>query len=207
MSEAEKKPETPPSQASSAPGGSGPSKLIIIISIVNLLICLGTSAVLFIQYKKDKAREAITDIDPHAVVADAEKPKDGHGGGGGHGEADPHGGGHGGAKKEEKKQGPQTLALELFTVNLYTPGASQPKYVRANITLELESPEVDEEIKQKMARVRNVIIDLFNSKRASDLQTTTGREFVREEIKGALNQFLKSGVVNDVYFVNIAVTG
>lgn len=209
MAEAEKPAESAPAPAASSgdSGGGGPSKLILIISLVNVLISLGVAGILFVQYKKDKAKELITDIDPHAKESHKEEGKDAHGGGHGAPAADHGGGGgHGAPAKEEKKEGPQNVALDLFTVNLYAPGGSQPKYVRANITLEVEKPEVEEEVKQKTARIRNVIIDLFNSKRASDLQTPAGREFVREEIRGAINQFLKEGTVTNVYFVSFSVT-
>ena len=62
------------------------------------------------------------------------------------------------------------------------------------------------EITQKMAPVRNAIIDLFNSKRPSDLQTGEGRNFLKEEIRNALNSFLVTGKVKGVFFSNFAVS-
>ncbi|NDF14581.1 flagellar basal body protein FliL, partial [bacterium] len=63
------------------------------------------------------------------------------------------------------------------------------------------------EVTQKMAPVRNAIIDLFNSKRPADLQTGEGRNFLKEEIRNALNSFLVTGKVKSVFFSNFAVSG
>ena len=55
--------------------------------------------------------------------------------------------------------------------------------------------------------LRNVIIDLFNSKRPGDLATAEGREYLKEEIKNAINGFMISGKVRGVYFTNFALSG
>ncbi len=57
-----------------------------------------------------------------------------------------------------------------------------------------------------MAQVRNTIIDLINSKKPSDLDTPEGREYLKDEIKNALNGFLNTGKVRGVFFTNFAVS-
>jgi flagellar basal body-associated protein FliL len=51
-----------------------------------------------------------------------------------------------------------------------------------------------------------VVIDLFNSKRPSDLATGEGRDYLKEEIKNAINGFMVSGKVKGVFFTNFALT-
>jgi flagellar FliL protein len=210
MSEEAKKPEA---AADPGPGSDKTVKLGLILSLLNLLLILGIGGVVFMQFQKDKHKESVADIQA-----------DGHGGAsagahgdakadakaeGGHGEAkadakgDGHGDGHGapGAKK-----GDQVVTLDQFTVNLSTSVGTPPRFARVMIALEVPSQETAGEITQKMAPVRNAIIDLFNSKRPADLQTGEGRNFLKEEIRNALNSFLVTGKVKGVFFSNFAVS-
>lgn len=98
------------------------------------------------------------------------------------------------------------VTLEQFTVNLTTPGSTTPKYVRVNISIEVPDGAVETEIGQKMPQVRNAIIDLFNSKRPTDLVHSEGREYLKEEIRAALNGFIVSGKVKGVFFTNFALS-
>ena len=98
------------------------------------------------------------------------------------------------------------ITLEQFTVNLITPGSVNPKYVRVNISLEVPNEDIENEVTSKMPQVRNVIIDLFNSKRSADLSTSDGRDFLKEEIRNSLNNFLVSGKIKGVYFTNFSLT-
>lgn len=189
---------------SSESGGGGSSKLVVIITLVNFLVLLAIGAVVFISFKKENSKPAVTDIqlegeeDPGAAAGHGEK-------------ADAHGGGHGDKKKEDKKKADadsgKWIPLDQFTVNLNTPGGTQQKFARVAISVEVENDEVEREVQAKMPQVRNSIIDLFNSKRPSDLATAEGRDFLREEIRAALKSFITSGKVKGVYFTNFAVTG
>jgi flagellar basal body-associated protein FliL len=177
---------------------------------VNLLLTLGIGAVVFVQFKKDKNSEKVADIQPS---------EEEHGGGGGHGEAkaDAHGGGHGEAKAEGGGHGDAhgapakpketVVSLEQFTVNLSTAVGATPKFARVVIAVEVPNEETSRELTQKMPQVRNSIIDLFNSKRPADLQTGEGRNFLKEEIRNALNSFLITGKIKAIFFSNFSVSG
>ncbi len=203
MSDAEK--QAAPAAAAEPTSSGGGSKLVVILTLVNLLVSVGVGAVLFISHKKDKQAAAVTDIQP-GEEPKAEEHGGGHGGGGEHGGG--HGGGeHGGGAKEKPKGEARMVNLDQFTVNLSTPGASQQKFVRVNISIEVATEEAESEIQGKMPQVRNSIIDLFNGKRPTDLQSAEQRDFLKEEIKNALNSFMSTGKVKGVYFTNFAVTG
>ncbi len=207
MSEEAKKPE-PAAESGSSSDKSG--KLGMILSILNLLLILGIGAVVFIQFQKDKHKESVGDI--QAESADAGHGGGEHGGGehgGGHGEEKPAEGGHGGGEHggaPAAKKGDQVISLDQFTVNLSTSVGTPPRFARVVIALEVPNSDTAQEIIQKMAPVRNAIIDLFNSKRPSDLQTGEGRNFLKEEIRNALNSFLITGKVKGVFFSNFAVS-
>jgi len=197
--------------AGAPPASGGGSKIVTILTIVNLVACIGIGAVLFISHKKQNAAPQVSDIQASAEGehggAHGEAKKDDHGApAAGHGEA-PAGDGHGGTAPKKSANDSRTIPLEQFTVNLATPGGTSQKFVRVNIALEFGTDEVEKEVQAKMPQVRNAIIDLFNSKRPNDLVSAEQREYLKEEIRNALNSFMTNGKVKGVYFTNFAVTG
>lgn len=183
---AEEKTENKEVAASAPP--SGGSKLPVILGVLNLLLILGIGAVVFLQHQKDKHQESVADIDPSA---------DGHAvAEGGHGEA--------GAPQAAKNTA-QVITFEQFTVNLSTSPGTPPRFARVVIAVEVASADTAQELTSKTPQVRNAILDLFNSKRPSDLQTGEGRNFLKEEIRNALNSFLVTGKVRGVFFSNFVV--
>jgi flagellar basal body-associated protein FliL len=201
MAAAEEKVESAGAPAAARVEGS---KLVLILTGVNLLATIGMVAILFISFKKESSNPSVDDIAAHGDDAHGEKAA-----GGGHGEAkkDEHGnpipGGGGAAKPSHFGR---MVTLEQFTVNLSTPGSVNPKFVRVNISLEVPTEDAEAEVNTKMPQVRNAIIDLFNSKRSTDLATAEGRDYLKEEIRNALNGFLVSGKVKGVYFTNFALS-
>jgi flagellar FliL protein len=210
MSAAEEKTESAASAAPSGGGGGG-SKLVLILTGVNVLATLAMIGILFVSLQKEKKAVSVADISVK-TEEHGDGKADAHGGGHGegHGEAkkeEGHGGGHGEGKeaKEEKKHVAdlgKMVTLEQFTVNVSTPGSVTPKFVRVNVSLEVPNAESETELNGKMPQVRNIIIDLFNSKRPSDLATAEGRDYVKEEIRNAINGFMVSGKVKGVFFTS-----
>jgi flagellar FliL protein len=206
--EEEKKEAAPAPSADASSGGGGAGKLGVILTIVNLLLTLGIGAVVFIQFKKDKNSEHVADIAAHEEGGHGdgghgEAPKEG-----GHGEPAKAEGGHGGGHGEAGPAKPKNtvMTFEMFTVNLSTAVGANPKYIRVVVSVDTGSEDALNELNSKIPQARNAIIDLFNSKRPSDLQTGEGRNFVKEEIRNALNSFLVSGKIKAVYFSNYSVT-
>jgi flagellar FliL protein len=187
----------PAVSAPAASGGGG--KLVTILTLVNLIATLAMVAVLFITFQRDKKKPAVEDI---ATRTEASAPAEGAKGE--HGEAKA-GEGKEGAAKESSEFG-KMVTLDQFTVNLSTPGSVTPKFVRVNVSLQVPSTDVENEVNSKMPQVRNAIIDLFNSKRPADLANAEGRDYLKEEIKNALNGFMVNGKVQGVFFTNFAVS-
>lgn len=200
MAAAEEKVEAP--SLSSAPPSGGGGKVVTILSVVNLLVTMGMFGILFISFNREKKSTSVEDINTHTDTHAA--AKDGAKGG-------EHGGGHGGGAPDGEKKKlvdfGKMVTLDQFTVNLSTPGSVNPKYVRVAISLEVPNEEASEEVQTKLPQVRNAIIDLFNSKKMSDLANVEGRENLKEEIKNALNSFLVTGKVRGVFFTNFALAG
>ena len=205
MSEEKKEPVAAGSSSSSGGG----SKLTMMLTIVNTVVSVAVIGLLFVSIQKEKKTQRIEDIvaeEPAAAEGGAHgAPAGGHGApAGGHGAP---ASGHGGAAAKKISGFGKMVTLDQFTVNLTTPGSTTPKYVRVNISLEVPSDEVETEIAQRMPQVRNAIIDLFNSKRASDVVSEEGRQYLKEEIRSALNGFMVSGKVKGVFFTNFALSG
>jgi flagellar FliL protein len=189
--------------SASAPSnsGGGGSKLTLILTGVNMLATLGMIAILFISFQRDRKKPGVEDINSHAETAASGKEGDKGKEGDAKGEK-----GKEGDKKKSADYG-KMVTLEQFTVNLSTPGSVNPKFVRVNISLEVPTDDTEGEVTSKMPEVRNAIIDLFNSKRPADLATAEGRDYLKEEIKNAINGFMVSGKVRGVYFTNFALAG
>jgi flagellar FliL protein len=196
--------KTESSSSGSGASGGGGSKLVLILSAVNTLAVLGMVAILFISFQKDKKKPSIGDISTTDAPAETAKGKEGEKGKeGGEGKGEK---GKEGDKKKAADYG-KMVTLDQFTVNLSTPGSVNPKFVRVNISLEVPTDDTEGEVTSKMPEVRNVIIDLFNSKRPADLANAEGREYLKEEIKNAINGFMVSGKIRGVYFTNFAMAG
>lgn len=178
--------------------------LIIIMSVVNLLATMGMLIVIYLSFQRDKIHSSVEDIAAQ-TINDAEGKKREGRDRESRGESKDFDG-----KNSEKKKTidfGKMVTLEQFTVNLSTPGSVNPKYVKVNISLEVPTDDAEVEVNSKMPQIRNAIIDLFNSKRASDLATADGREYLKEEIRNALNNFLINGKIKGVFFTNFALAG
>jgi flagellar FliL protein len=198
MAKEEEKKETAP--AVETPSGSSGNKLGTTLSVLNLFLTVAIGTVVFIQFKKDKKIEQVSDISTQEPAAVAESSGNAHEGKqeGEHGE---------GAGKNKIKTEKQTVvSLDQFTVNLSTAVGAAPKYARVVIAVEVANEETSRELTLKMPQVRNSIIDLFNSKRPSDLQTGEGRNYLKEEIRNALNSFLVTGKIKGIFFSNFSVS-
>jgi flagellar protein FliL len=189
---AEEKAELSSTIPSVSTGGGG-GRLGTILTAVNTVATLAMIGVLFVSFQKEKSKQSVEDIVAHVPEEkDATKKE-----GGKEGEA---------AEKKKSAGFGKMVTLERFTVNLSTPGSASPKYVQVNISLELPTDDSESEVNMKMPQVRNVIIDLFNSKRPADLATPEGRDYIKEEIRNALNGFLVTGKVKGVFFTNFALS-
>jgi flagellar basal body-associated protein FliL len=203
MSAAASEEKSEAASAGSGASGGGGSKLVLILTGVNVLATLAMVAILFVSFQKDRKKPSVEDISAQASAEGKEAKGDDAKGEHGKEAKGEHG--KEGEKKKSADYG-KMVTLDQFTVNLSTPGSVNPKFVRVNISLEVPTEDTEGEVTSKMPQVRNVIIDLFNSKRPTDLATAEGREYLKEEIKNAINGFMVSGKVRGVYFTNFALS-
>jgi flagellar protein FliL len=157
------------------------SKLQLILIITNVVATLAMGVGLFISFQREKHEPSVNDI----VTQSGEQKE---------------------SKEIKNPEFGKMITLDQFTVNLSTPGSVNPKFARVNIAVEVPTDDTENELNQKMPQVRNTVIDLFNSKRPADLATPEGRDYLKDEIKKALNDFLVTGKVKGVFFTNFALS-
>jgi flagellar FliL protein len=93
--------------------------------------------------------------------------------------------------------------LDKFVVNLVSTNAN--RYLKCKIDLELDSQELQQEIDKKLPAIRDLIIRILSSKTVEEIQTSKGKEKLKEEIKRKINEVLTTGEVRNVYFTEFVI--
>lgn len=108
------------------------------------------------------------------------------------------------AVKEDAKQniGP-IYALDPFIVNLNEPLGK--RYLKVKVEFELDKEELQPEMDQRLAQLRDGILTLLSSKSYKDISDLSGKYQLRAEILGMVNGYLQSGKVKNVYFTEFIV--
>jgi flagellar FliL protein len=113
-------------------------------------------------------------------------------------------------QKVEKKKKVQNMTeigpiypLDPFIVNLVSNNAD--RYLKCKIDLELDSPDLQQEIDKKLPAIRDLIIRILSSKTVEEIQTAKGKEKLKEEIKRKINEILTTGEVRNVYFTEFVI--
>jgi flagellar FliL protein len=155
--------EAPPEDAQ--PAGKGKKKLILIAAAAALVLLLvaGGGAAWWVMKKPAKADEdaELAEADPEPQVEEKAVKK----------------------KKDDKKQAPVFLPLEMFTVNLADREAE--RYAQVGITLELADAKTGDQLKAYMPVIRNDILMLLAHKKAAELQERAGKVALAREIRRA----------------------
>ena len=113
--------------------------------------------------------------------------------------------------KKKKKKDPNAKAeyvpIESFTVNLQPENGEQ--YLQVQFTLQVGGAEQGTLVKDNMAIVRNRVLLLLSSKKASEISTVEGKQQLANEIKASITEpFEKDGdeqEVSDVLFTSFII--
>jgi len=161
-------------------GSGGSSKLMMGLLALNMVVIIVVAVVLFLGQKKAVKEQSLDQI----VTQSGE-----HGAAPAAGVAAPQGAAISQAR---------FFALGDFTANLAGPASSS--YVKVTVNFEISQDANEEELKQRKPQFRDKVISLLNSKKAADLQSPEGRNYLKEEIKTVANTFVSKGKVEGVYF-------
>ena len=191
------------------PAPSAKNPLLVILVLVNTI---AVGAVGFFQFQNHKKLNSVT------TAADVMK-QDLEGGGehaaaaegGGHGEKKAeggHGGGHGGAEAKAEVEGVKAdgllYPLEPFTANL-AQGDGPRRFIRISLVLKFSKETKKEEVDARKPQISDTIISMLNAKKPEELLKKEGKEYLKEEVKTSINNFLVDGQVTDIYYVGFQI--
>lgn len=106
------------------------------------------------------------------------------------------------AGKKVEELGP-LVPIEEFLINLLDKENS--RYLKATITLEVDSDNTAEEIQTRMPQIRDAILLLTSNKTFGELQDMQGKMQLRAELIGHLNTLLAKGQVKHIYITNFVI--
>jgi flagellar FliL protein len=185
-----------------APSGKNP--LLVVLVLVNT-IAIG--AVGFFQFQNHKKLNSLpTMADIMKQQAEGDHAASGEAEGGGHGEKK-EAGGHGGGKEVaggEVKTDGLLYPLDPFTANLSQSSGPQ-RFIRIGLVLKFNKDAKKEEVDTRKPQINDTIINMLNSKKPDELLKKEGKDYLREEIKTSINNFMTDGQVIDIYYVNFQI--
>lgn len=94
--------------------------------------------------------------------------------------------------------------VDQFIVNLMSSGGGK-RYLKTSIALELSVPEMTAELETKRDIIRDVMITILSSKTFEEVQTSKGKQKLKEELMERLNEFLVDGRIVNVFFTEFVV--
>lgn len=163
---------------------SGGSPLLTLLVLVNTVMM---GAVAWFQYQshlKEASKPTLQDIVKAEMQKAAEGTEDEAG--------------------EPREEDGILFPLETFTANL-AQGDGPRRFVRLNAVLKFSKTSSEEEFKARKPQIRDAIIRTLNSKRPEELLKVEGKNYLKEEIKAAINAFMVDGHVIDVFYVGFQI--
>lgn len=106
------------------------------------------------------------------------------------------------AAEEEVTIGPM-YKMDTLIVNLADRGGK--RYLRTTMQLELDNPDLVEEIDQRLPQLRDTVLMILPAKQYADIGTTEGKIALRDEIIAKMNTILKKGQITTIYFTEFVV--
>lgn len=200
---ADEKVEEAPAPAA-APSADGPNKLIMGILALNLVVMIAVVVVLFLGHKKQQERPDLGQIAEGAAQSEGGEHGGGeHSGGEEHGGGEHGGGEHGGGAAVEPRSEVRFFSIGDVLTNLSGPASAH--YVKISINFEISKDTEEDDLRQRKSQMRDKIISILNAKQAAELQSSEGRNALKEEIKTVVNSSLTKGRVEGVYFSSFVI--
>ncbi|RPJ77099.1 MAG: hypothetical protein EHM20_06620 [Alphaproteobacteria bacterium] len=180
---------------------SGKNPLLVILVLVNTIAVAGIGFFQFQNHKKLNSVTTAADVlkqslegGEHAAAA------------GGEAGAPAAGGGHGAAAAggADVKADGLIYPLEPFTANL-AQGDGPRRFIRISLVLKFSKETKKEEVDARKPQISDTIISMLNAKKPEELLKKEGKEYLKEEVKTSINNFLVDGQINDVYYVGFQI--
>ena len=160
---------------------SGKNPLLIVLVLVNTLAVCGIG---FFQFQNHKKLNSVTTA---ADVMQQQLAGGEHAEGGG--EAAAAGGEHGAAGAagtSSVKSDGLMYPIDPFTANL-AQGEGPKRYIRISLVLKFTKDTKKEEVDSRKPQISDAIISMLNAKKPEELLKREGKDYLKEEIKTAIN--------------------
>lgn len=166
-----------PVAAAPAPAGGNQKQNILLIglAVINMLVVIGVGFMIWKGRQKDAAEPKIEHVIKGEHEAQAEE-------------------------SQEKVTKALVVPLETFIVNLA--GSKGRRIFKVDMELEVNDRKVIDEIEQRKAQVRDIIIIILSGRTYDQVAGKDGKNQLREEIKDTVNAFLTKGKITSVFFTN-----
>jgi len=181
---------------------SGKNPLLVVLVLVNTLaVC----AIGFFQFQNHKKLNSVTTA---ADVMQQQLAGGEHAEGGGEAAGAPageHGGAApaAGAASSVKTDG-LMYPIDPFTANL-AQGEGPKRYIRISLVLKFTKDTKKEEVDSRKPQISDAIISMLNAKKPEELLKREGKDYLKEEIKTAINNFMIDGHLEDIYYVGFQI--
>ncbi|KAA6225169.1 MULTISPECIES: flagellar basal body-associated protein FliL [unclassified Campylobacter] len=94
--------------------------------------------------------------------------------------------------------------LDPFTLNLLSDSGT--RYVKCTIQLEQNTELLQPELEKKVVVIRDIIIRTLTSKTYEEVGTAKGKERLKDELVGKINEILTDGFVKNVFFADFVIS-
>jgi flagellar FliL protein len=108
----------------------------------------------------------------------------------------------GGSSAGDAAIGPM-VDINDFIINILD--KNETRYLKAALTIELDSEETAAEVNERMPQIRDAILLLIGNKTFAELSDLQGKLQLRAEIIARLNKLLTTGKVKGIYFTEFVV--
>ena len=105
-------------------------------------------------------------------------------------------------EKQAKQVGPM-VNIDSFIVNIMDDQES--RYLKATITVEVDSEEASMELTQRMPQVKDAVLLLVGNKTFGELSDLQGKIQLRAELINKINSIMLTGKVKRIYFTDFVV--
>ena len=167
---------------------SGKNPLLIVLVLVNTLAVCGIG---FFQFQNHKKLNSVTTA---SDVMQQQLASDGHAEG-----ADAPAAGTTAVKNDGLM-----YPIDPFTANL-AQGDGPKRYIRISLVLKFTKDTKKEEVDSRKPQISDAIISMLNAKKPEELLKREGKDYLKEEIKIAINNFMIDGRLEDIYYVGFQI--
>jgi flagellar FliL protein len=102
-----------------------------------------------------------------------------------------------------KKLSGLMVEIEPFIVNILD--VQGTRYLKAAITLEVDSEPAVQEAGERMPQIRDAVLLLISNKTFAEMSDLQGKLQLRAELMAKLNSFFRRGRVQKIYFTDFVV--